>query len=144
MPRLAGHDEELPDVEEDGVDLDDEGEGGEGEEGARVRAHAEAGDGADVVDQQLVGVLLTVPLVVEVHVEEVVDEVAHAEGDEHVGGAVEGEGHVGEHLGVQVEPEGRPYRRDGRVHQRRRDVPPLPGSLGMKFYLNSRFKSMMD
>ena len=129
VPRLTDHDEELPDVQEDGVDLHDEREGGEGEQGAGVRAHAEAGDGADVVNEQLVGVLLTVFLVVEVHVEKVVDEVAHAEGDEHVGGVVKGEGHVGAHLGVEVKPEGGPDRRDGGVYERRRDVAPLPCSL---------------
>ena len=129
MPRLAGHDEKLPDAPADGVDLNDEGEGGEGEEGAGVRADAEAGDGADVVDEQLVSVLLTVPLVVEVHVEKVVDEVAQAEGDEHVGGVVEGEGHVGAHLGVEVEPEGGPHRCDGRVHEGRRGAAPFPCGL---------------
>ena len=129
MPRLADHDEELPDMQEDGVDLDKEGEGGEGKEGAGVRDNAEAGDGADVVDDHLLGVPLTVPLVVEVHVEKVVDEVAQAEGDEHVGGVVEGEGHVGAHLGVEVEPEGGPHRCDGRVHEGRRGAAPFPCGL---------------
>ncbi len=74
-------DEQLPQVEEDGVDLDHEGEAGVGEELVAACCDAEAGDDAGVVEEKLVGAALRV---VQRHVEEVVHEVSDGEAHQHV------------------------------------------------------------
>ena len=78
-----GEDEQLPRVQEHGVDLDDEGE-------RAVRDVLVAGDGeavaegdAEVVQQQLVGAPLPM---VDQHVHRVVQEVADGEAHEDVAG----------------------------------------------------------
>ena len=83
VPRLTGDDEELPAVQEDGVDLHEEGESHEGHELVGEHRHAVAEDDEAVVEQQLVGAPLAV---VHDHVGRVVEEVADREADEAVAG----------------------------------------------------------
>ena len=82
-PRFTGDDEELPAVEEDGVDLHDEGESHEGHELVGEHRDGVAEDDEAVVEQQLVGAPLAV---VEDHVGRVVEEISDGEADEAVTG----------------------------------------------------------
>ena len=81
----------LSSMQKDGVDLDDEGEGGVGHVRHGRDCDAVAQDHHEVVQQQLIRRPL---LVVDEHVEEVVDEVTHGEGDEDVDGVVKAVDHV--------------------------------------------------
>ena len=82
-PGLTGDDEELPAVQEDGVDLHEEGERHEGHELGGEHRHGVAEDDEAVVEQQLVGAPLAV---VHNHVGRIVEEVADREADEAVAG----------------------------------------------------------
>ena len=74
-----------------GVDLDDERQRGVGDVGQRRDCDGVAQDDHEVVEQQLVRRPL---LVVEEHVEEVVDEISDGERYEDVDGRVETSDHV--------------------------------------------------
>ena len=82
-PRQIGDDQELPGVQEDWVDLHDEGESHEGHELPGEDRHAVAEEDEAVVEQQLVGAPLTV---VDNHVGRIVEEVSDREADEGVTG----------------------------------------------------------
>lgn len=78
-------------VQKDGVDLDDERKCGVGDVGLVGYRDRVAQYDHEVVQQQLVRRTL---LVVDEHVQKVVDEVADGEGDEDVDGRVEAADHV--------------------------------------------------
>ena len=78
---LVGDDEQLPGVQEDGVDLDYQGESSVRDVLLTGDSQTVAEDDTEVMDQQLVGAPLPV---VDQHVQGVVQEVADGETDENV------------------------------------------------------------
>ena len=93
---LPGDDEELPGVKEHRVHLHHEGEGRVGHVLPAGGGYGEAEDDQEVVDEQLVRGAFPM---VEQHVQGVVDEISDGEGDEGVGGGVEGVDQVLAHTG---------------------------------------------
>jgi len=126
VPRLTGDDEELPAVQEDGVDLHEEGESHEGHELVGEHRHAVAEDDEAVVEQQLVGAPLAV---VHDHVGRVVEEVADREADEAVAGLGSVPLQILLQAGCLVKSCHRPHPGDDGVDEACGDVPPLPSLL---------------
>jgi len=100
-------------VEEHGVDLDHEGEGGVGDVLVVHHRDGEADDYEGVVDQQLVGRPFPV---VDDHVCCVVDEVPDGEGHQGMGGRSEGSDQVVTHLRVLIEKKRSPHPSNKRMN----------------------------
>jgi len=125
-PRLTGDDEELAAVQEDGVDLHEEGESHEGHELFGEDRHAVAEDDEAVVEQQLVGAPLTV---VDDHVGCVVEEVSDREADEGVRCVGVLPLQICHHAGCLIKGCERPEPGDDGVDEAGGDIPPLPSLL---------------
>jgi len=110
-------------VQKDRIDLDDEREGGVGDVRPRRHRDGVAEDDHEVVQQKLV---CRPFLVIDEHVEEVVDEVADGERDENVDGRVEAADHVVAQRRLEVEGERGPNAGDKRMNKGGQNVPPLP------------------
>ena len=92
---LVGDDEELPGVQEDGVNLHNQGESPVGDVLLTGDCEAVAEDHTEVMDQKLVAAPLPM---VDHHVQGVVEEVPDGEADEDMAGVGEGPDQVVPHL----------------------------------------------
>lgn len=110
-------------MEKHGVDLDDEGQRRVGD--VRLSGHCDgvAEDDHEMVHQQFVGRPL---LVVDEHVEEVIDKISDGERDEDVNGRVETADHVGTEARVSVEGDRGPRAGDKRMYKGCQNISPFP------------------
>ena len=92
---LVGDDEQLPGVQEDGVDLHYQGESSVRDVLLTGDSQTVAEDDTEVMDQQLVGAPLPV---VDHHVQSVVQEVSNGEADEDMAGVGERSNQIISHL----------------------------------------------